>query len=164
MSLPASIKRKLEVFGTALKLGLTSFGGPLAHIGFFHEEYVNRKKWLDEESFTDLVALCQFLPGPASSQLGIGIGTMRAGLTGGILAWIGFTLPSAILLTAFELFIHAIDPAAALWLGGIGLSVGADLYSYNADYLGTTQTSSKLKQKDVHLKFGFGVPFGVSSK
>jgi len=98
---------------------LTSFGGPLAHIGYFHEEYVNRKKWLDEESFTDLVALCQFLPGPASSQLGIGIGTMRAGLSGGVLAWIGFTLPSAILLTAFELFIHTLDPSAALWLGGL---------------------------------------------
>jgi len=119
MKLSTEIMRKIEVLATAFKLGLTSFGGPLAHIGYFHEEYVHRKKWLDEKSFADLVALCQFLPGPASSQLGIGIGTMRAGLSGGILAWIGFTLPSAVLLIVFEFFIHALDPAAALWLGGL---------------------------------------------
>lgn len=76
----------LEVLWVSLKLGLTSFGGPVAHLGYFHNEYVRRKKWLDERSFADLVALCKFLPGPASSQVGIGIGTIRAGLLGGFIA------------------------------------------------------------------------------
>lgn len=95
--------RLSEVFLTALKLGLTSFGGPIAHIGYFQTEYVQRKKWLSADSFADLVALCQFLPGPASSQLGIAIGTLRAGIAGGLLAWLGFTLPSALLLGGFAL-------------------------------------------------------------
>jgi chromate transporter len=72
-------KALIEVFMASLKLGLTSFGGPIAHLGYFHDEYVRRRKWLDEKSYADLVALCQFLPGPASSQVGIGIGTLRAG-------------------------------------------------------------------------------------
>lgn len=89
-----------DVFWTALKLGLTSFGGPTAHFGYFRQEYVVRRKWLDERTFADLIALCQFLPGPASSQTGIGIGVYRAGLPGGFLAWLGFTLPSALLMAA----------------------------------------------------------------
>src|SRR6476619_5249421 len=89
----------LEMLGVALRLGLTSFGGPIAHLGYFREEYVVRRRWLDEQTYGDLVALCQFLPGPASSQVGIGIGTMRAGMLGGLTAWLGFTLPSAIALT-----------------------------------------------------------------
>lgn len=94
----------VEVFFTALKLGLTSFGGPIAHLGYFRNEYVERKKWLDDKAYADLVAMCQFLPGPASSQVGIAIGTLRAGIPGGILAWIGFTLPSVLMLAVAALF------------------------------------------------------------
>src|SRR5947208_673888 len=91
----------LEVLGIFTRLGLTSFGGPVAHLGYFREELVIRRKWVDEQTFGDLVGLCQFLPGPASSQTGISLGIMRAGLLGGPMAWLGFTLPSAILLTLF---------------------------------------------------------------
>lgn len=90
-----------EVFVAFLKLGLTAFGGPVAHIGYFREAFVRRRQWLDETAFADLVALCQFLPGPASSQVGFGLGLRRAGPLGALAAWIGFTLPSAILMTAF---------------------------------------------------------------
>src|SRR5688500_19616325 len=88
----------VEVLGAATRLGLTSCGGPIAHLGYFRNEYVVRRKWLDDQTYVDLVALCQFLPGPASSQVGISIGTLRAGLLGGLAAWIGFTLPSALAL------------------------------------------------------------------
>ena len=91
------------VFLVFLRLGLTSFGGPIAHLGYFRAEFVARRRWLSERSFVDLVALCQFLPGPASSQVGIAIGLSRAGLRGALAAWTGFTLPSAILLTLFAL-------------------------------------------------------------
>ncbi len=91
----------LEVLRVFLKLGLSSFGGPIAHIGYFREEFVERRRWLDDAVFTDLVALCQFLPGPASSQVGFSIGLMRAGYLGGLAAWTGFTLPSAAALLLF---------------------------------------------------------------
>ncbi|MGZ2749437.1 chromate efflux transporter [Burkholderia stagnalis] len=91
----------LEVFWVFLKLGVTSFGGPVAHIGYFHREFVKRRGWLDDETFTDLVGLCQFLPGPASSQLGFSVGLLRAGWGGCLAAWCGFTLPSVALLVAF---------------------------------------------------------------
>src|SRR5580704_2673700 len=91
----------LEVLRVFLKLGVSSFGGPIAHIGYFHEEFVVRRRWLDEQAFVDLVALCQFLPGPASSQVGFSIGLMRAGYLGALAAWAGFTLPSAIALVLF---------------------------------------------------------------
>ena len=91
----------LEVLLTFLKLGVTSFGGPIAHIGYFREELVVRRRWIDDPTFTDLVALCQFLPGPASSQVGFSLGLMRAGYWGGLAAWAGFTLPSAVLMTGF---------------------------------------------------------------
>jgi chromate transporter len=91
----------LEVLRVFLKLGLTSFGGPVAHIGYFREEFVVRRGWLDDASFSDLVALCQFLPGPASSQVGFSIGLIRAGYLGALAAWTGFTLPSAIALLLF---------------------------------------------------------------
>jgi chromate transporter len=91
----------LEVLRVYLKLGVSSFGGPIAHIGYFREEFVVRRRWLDERAFVDLVALCQFLPGPASSQVGFSIGLMRAGYAGALAAWAGFTLPSAILLVLF---------------------------------------------------------------
>ena len=90
-----------EVLRVFLKLGLTSFGGPIAHMGYFREEFVVRRRWIEEAAYSDLVALCQFLPGPASSQVGLSLGLIRAGYWGGLAAWTGFTLPSAILLTAF---------------------------------------------------------------
>lgn len=91
----------LEVLLAFLKLGLTSFGGPVAHIGYFRTEFVQRRGWLDDRSYADLVALCQFLPGPASSQVGMALGLQRAGWWGALLAWIGFTLPSALALIVF---------------------------------------------------------------
>ncbi|HLT57001.1 MAG TPA: chromate transporter, partial [Bacillota bacterium] len=90
-----------EILFISTRLGLTSFGGPVAHLAYFHEEYVQRKKWIDEKSYADLVALCQFLPGPASSQVGIGIGIQRGGIIGGILSFLGFTMPSVIFLIIF---------------------------------------------------------------
>src|SRR5690606_5582028 len=90
--------KSLELLFIFLRLGLTSFGGPIAHLGYFRDEFVTKRKWLSEHAYADLVSLCQFLPGPASSQVGMGIGLSRLGIWGAILAWIGFTLPSAIVL------------------------------------------------------------------
>src|ERR1700722_5888824 len=112
----------LEVFRVFLKLGLTSFGGPIAHIGYFRREFVERRSWLDDAAFSDLVALCQFLPGPASSQVGFSIGLIRAGYLGGLAAWTAFTLPSAIALVAFAYGAHLLDGAA-----GSGLLHGLKL-------------------------------------
>lgn len=89
------------MFLVFLRLGLTSFGGPIAHLGYFREEFVARRQWLSERSYVDLVALCQFLPGPASSQVGMGLGLSRAGFPGAVAAWAGFTLPSAVILVLF---------------------------------------------------------------
>ncbi len=114
-----------EVLGAALILGLTSFGGPVAHIGHFRREYVERRRWLDDAEFADLVALCQFLPGPASSQLGIAIGTRRAGVAGGVAAWVGFTLPSAIAMIAFGLLLASTDLSSAGWVHGLKLAAVA---------------------------------------
>jgi chromate transporter len=109
-----------EVFRAFLKLGLTSFGGPVAHLGYFREEFVTRRRWLDEQAYADLVALCQFLPGPASSQVGMAIGLSRAGFPGALAAWTAFTLPSAILLVLFALGVAAIgDLSGAGWLRGL---------------------------------------------
>jgi len=90
-----------EVFRVFLRLGLTSFGGPVAHIGYFREAFVNRRRWLSEQAYADIVALCQFLPGPASSQVGMVVGLSRAGYAGAAAAWLGFTLPSAVALILF---------------------------------------------------------------
>jgi chromate transporter len=109
----------LEVAEAALRLGLTSFGGPIAHLGYFREEYVVRRKWIDETRYADLVALCQFLPGPASSQVGIALGIGRAGLLGGVAAWLGFTLPSAVALVAFGRGLEAVGVGDAGWLHGL---------------------------------------------
>jgi chromate transporter len=110
----------LEVLGVAFRLGLTSFGGPIAHLGYFRDEYVVRRKWLDEKSYADLVALCQFLPGPASSQVGMAIGIARVGLPGALAAWLGFTLPSALALVLFAFGVNALGGAAeAGWLHGL---------------------------------------------
>ena len=94
---------KSEIFFAFLRLGFTAFGGPVAHIGYFRDEFVARRKWLTDEAYADVVALCQFLPGPASSQVGLAIGMLRAGPWGAFAAWSGFTLPSAVLMTAAAL-------------------------------------------------------------
>lgn len=113
------LKLLFEILVISTRLGLTSFGGPVAHLGYFHEEYVHRRKWMDEKSYADLVALCQFLPGPASSQVGIGIGVVRAGVLGGIVSFIGFTLPSVIALMIFASFLHTFDLQYAGWIHGL---------------------------------------------
>ncbi len=100
-SIPLQHSSARTIFLVFLRLGLTSFGGPVAHLGYFREEFVNRRRWLDEAGYADLVALCQFLPGPASSQVGIAIGLLRGGYRGSLAAWAGFTLPSAIALMLF---------------------------------------------------------------
>ena len=109
----------LEVLRVATRLGLTSFGGPIAHLGYFHAEYVERRRWLDAQTYADLVALCQFLPGPASSQVGIAVGIFRAGVLGGLAAWLGFTLPSALALVAFAYGLQALGGTDAGWLHGL---------------------------------------------
>ncbi|HTM77259.1 MAG TPA: chromate transporter, partial [Devosia sp.] len=98
---PAPAGSAREVFGVFLKLGLTAFGGPIAHLGYFRDELVVRRNWISEAGFADLVALCQFLPGPASSQVGFALGLLRAGPMGAAAAWLAFTLPSALLLVLF---------------------------------------------------------------
>lgn len=108
-----------EILMVSTKLGFTSFGGPIAHLGYFHEEYIRKRKWMDEKSYADLVALAQFLPGPASSQVGIGIGVMRAGLLGGIVSFLGFTLPSVIALIIFAVVLQGIDVSNAGWIHGL---------------------------------------------
>ena len=109
-----------EVFRAFLRLGLTSFGGPVAHIGYFREEFVTRRRWLDDASFAELVALCQFLPGPASSQVGLGIGLLRAGHAGSLAAWLGFTLPSALAMILFALSLETLAGVGdSGWLRGL---------------------------------------------
>ena len=98
----------LEVLWAFLKLGCTSFGGPVAHLGYFRAEFVARRRWVDEATYADIVALCQLLPGPASSQTGISLGLLRAGIPGAFCAWLGFSAPSAL----------------ALILAGYGVSAG----------------------------------------
>jgi chromate transporter len=115
-----------EVFAAFLRLGLTSFGGPVAHLGYFRQDIVVRRGWLDEHAYADLVALCQFLPGPASSQVGIGIGLSRAGYAGALAAWAGFTLPSAIALMLFGLGIERFGSELAPgWLHGLKIAAVA---------------------------------------
>jgi len=106
----------LAVFGVFLRLGLTAFGGPVAHLGYFRDEFVARRRWLDDRAYGELIALCQFLPGPASSQAGFALGWMRAGWRGGLAAWLGFTLPSALALTLLALALPAWQGAA--WAQG----------------------------------------------
>lgn len=108
-----------EVFLVALRLGLTSFGGPIAHLGYFREEYVRRRQWVDDATYADLVALSQSLPGAASSKLGMSIGMIRAGLPGGLAAWLGFTLPSAVLMTLAGLGAVGLGARGAGWLHGL---------------------------------------------
>ncbi|UWD80735.1 chromate efflux transporter [Curtobacterium flaccumfaciens] len=115
-----------SVFLVFLRLGLTSFGGPVAHLGYFREAFVVRRRWLRDDAYADLVALCQFLPGPASSQVGMALGLQRAGLLGLLAAWCGFTLPSAVLLVAFALLVSGTpDLAGAGWLLGLQAAAAA---------------------------------------
>jgi chromate transporter len=118
----AGLRRRaaLEVLLAFLRLGVTSFGGPIAHLGYFRTEFVERRKWLDERTYVDVVALCQFLPGPASSQVGITLGTLRAGLPGAFAAWFGFTMPSAVGMIAFGYGVGVLgDASHAAWLHGL---------------------------------------------
>ncbi len=109
-----------DVFPVFLRLGLTSFGGPVAHLGYFRSEFVDKRRWLDEAAYSDILALCQFLPGPASSQVGMSLGLMRAGLWGAFAAWLGFTAPSAILMILFGYGVAALrDVAGSAWLHGL---------------------------------------------
>jgi len=112
----------LEIFLVFLKLGLTCFGGPVAHLGYYRAEFVARRKWLDAAGFADLLALSQFLPGPSSSEFGIGVGLLRAGLPGGVAAWLGFTAPSALLMIGFGYGIERVgNVAGSAWLHGLML-------------------------------------------
>jgi chromate transporter len=115
------VKKLPEILYVSTKLGLTSFGGPIAHLGYFHNEYVVKRQWLDEKSYTDLVALCQFLPGPTSSQVSYSIGVIRGGIPGGIAAWLGFTLPSAIFLFLFAYFLYDFDLVNSGMIHGLKL-------------------------------------------
>ncbi|HEX3882582.1 MAG TPA: chromate efflux transporter [Stellaceae bacterium] len=109
-----------EILGAFLRLGLISFGGPVAHLGYFRREFVERRRWLGESEFADIVALCQFLPGPASSQTGISIGILRAGVKGGVAAWLGFTTPSAVAMVVFGYVVTRVgDLSGAAWLHGL---------------------------------------------
>ena len=118
--------RVLEVLAAFLRLGCTSFGGPVAHLGYFRAEFVARRKWLDDAAYGDLVALAQFLPGPASSQVGIALGLLRAGLPGALAAWLGFTLPSAAIMIAAGYGLQSLHlSAAAGWMHGLKLAAVA---------------------------------------
>ncbi|HWI49794.1 MAG TPA: chromate transporter [Rummeliibacillus sp.] len=144
-----SVQSLIEILMVSTKLGLTSFGGPIAHLGYFHEEYIRRRKWMDEKSYADLVALCQFLPGPASSQVGIGIGVMRAGVLGGIVSFLGFTLPSVIALIVFALILHGLNIDDAGWIHGLKL-VAVAIVAHAI--LGMAQTlTPDLKRKAIAL-------------
>ena len=115
-----------EIFLVALRLGCTSFGGPIAHLAYYRKEYVEKRGWLDEAHYADLVALCQFLPGPASSQAGFAIGCQQRGLAGGLAVWVGFTLPSAVLMMAFAFGVSALGNVAhAGWLQGLKVAAVA---------------------------------------
>ncbi|MEP7041714.1 MAG: chromate efflux transporter [Dokdonella sp.] len=122
----SKVAATVEVFRVALRLGLTSFGGPVAHLGYFERAYVRRLGWLGADEFASLLALCQVLPGPSSSQLGFLIGLRRAGVSGAVAAWLGFTLPSALLMAAFAAFAPNLHtPLAAALLHGLKLAAVA---------------------------------------
>ena len=110
-----------EILRVSTKLGLTSFGGPIAHLGYFKNEYIDKRKWLDDKTYADVIALCQFLPGPASSQVGIAIGMLRGGMLGGIASFVGFTLPSVLVLILFAFLFKNFELADAGWIHGLKL-------------------------------------------
>ena len=119
---PSLTDRPGAIFAAFLRLGLTAFGGPIAHLDYFRREFVERRGWVSAQVYGDLVALCQFLPGPASSQVGIGLGLMRGGVSGALAAWLGFTLPSALAMTLFALLLtHVAGLTHGAWLHGLKL-------------------------------------------
>lgn len=121
-----SYTSKWQIFLIFLRLGFTSFGGPVAHLGYFRQEFVHRRQWLCESAFSELVALCQFLPGPASSQVGIALGLSRGGIGGALLSWLGFTLPSALMLLVLGLVITRTEsPVGGSWLHGLKIAAVA---------------------------------------
>jgi chromate transporter len=151
----------LEVFAAFLKLGLTSFGGPVAHLGYFRAEFVERRKWLSESNYADLVALCQFLPGPASSQVGIAIGLSRAGYSGALAAWTAFTLPSAIALVLFAYGLSAVSgDYGGGWLHG--LKVAAVAVVANA-ILGMARTLTPDRERATLAVAAMAVAFAFPS-
>lgn len=109
----------MEILLTSLRLGLTSFGGPVAHLAYFKDEYVDKKKWLDDKLYADIIAVCQFLPGPASSQVGISIGMLRGGIPGGVLSFLGFTMPSVLVLIIFALMYQTFDLEGAVFINSL---------------------------------------------
>ncbi len=120
---PRRLSLILETSRVFLRLGCTSFGGPIAHLGYFQNEFVQRRRWITEAAYADVVALCQFLPGPASSQVALVLGYLRSGLPGGILGWMAFTAPSAMLMIGFAYGIHFVNVQTAGWL--VGLKIAA---------------------------------------
>jgi len=136
-----------EVFAVALRLGLTSFGGPVAHLGYFRTEYVQRRRWLDDEAYAEIVALAQVLPGPASSQVGFAVGMTQRGLAGGLAAWVGFTLPSAALLAGFAALATGADLGSPAWLTAlkvVAVAVVADALLGMARRLAATPLTAAL--------------------
>jgi chromate transporter len=123
---PAGTATAPEVFLAFLRQGLTAFGGPTAHLGYFRREFVERRRWLSDAAFADLVALCHFLPGPASSQIGMAIGMRQAGLAGALAAFAGFTLPAAVVMIAFAAFAPELTAQFGRgWLHGLQLAAAA---------------------------------------
>ncbi|WP_407268239.1 chromate efflux transporter [Radiobacillus sp. PE A8.2] len=115
----------IEILLASTKLGFTSFGGPVAHLAYFKDEYIDRRKWLDDKTYADIIAVCQFLPGPASSQVGISIGMLRGGLLGGLVSWIGFTVPSIIVLIIFALMYQTFDLGDATFIHSLKIVAAA---------------------------------------
>jgi chromate transporter len=161
MTVEKPVGNAAEVFAAFLKLGLTSFGGPVAHLGYFRAEFVERRKWLSESSYADLVALCQFLPGPASSQVGIAIGLSRGGYLGALAAWTAFTLPSAIILV---LFAYGLAAAGSFYSGGWlhGLKVAAVAVVANA-ILGMARTLTPDRERATLAIAAMVIAFAVPS-
>lgn len=119
------IQTLIEILLSSTKLGFTSFGGPVAHLAYFKDEYINRRKWLDDKTYADIIALCQFLPGPASSQVGISIGMLRGGLLGGLVSWFGFTVPSIIVLIIFALMYQTFSLEDAIFIHSLKIVAAA---------------------------------------
>src|SRR5699024_1910857 len=132
----------IEILFTATKLGLTSFGGPVAHLAYFKDEYIDRKKWLTDKMYADLIALCQFLPGPASSQVGISIGILRGGLLGGIVSFIGFTLPSIIVRVIFALLYQSFSLEGSIFIQSLKV-VAVSVVLHSLICLGKQLTADK---------------------
>lgn len=119
------IQTLIEILLSSTKLGFTSFGGPVAHLAYFKDEYIDRRKWLDDKTYADIIALCQFLPGPASSQVGISIGMLRGGLLGGLVSWFGFTVPSIIVLIIFALMYQTFSLEDAIFIHSLKIVAAA---------------------------------------